>query len=266
MSDGQSQPPASGGAPAGPALQFETAQPIAAAAATVPGAMACANCRQGLTSEYFEVGGQVICPGCRNSIGAALASAGGKERLVLATVYGGGAALVGALIWWGVRAATGYEVGLIAVAVGLLVGFAVRAGSQGRGGRRFQVLAVILTYLGITLNYVPDIIKGIGERADKAASKTADGAEKSAAADAPARSDAPAAKKAPGVLSLFVGLALIVGIAAAAPFLGGASNIIGLLIIGFALWEAWKVNRGMKVVINGPFRIGAVAPPAPGVP
>ena len=32
------------------------------------------------------------------------------------------------------------------------------------------------------------------------------------------------------------------------PFLAGAENIIGLLIIAFALWEAWKFNarRGLS--------------------
>jgi len=42
----------------------------------------------------------------------------------------------------------------------------------------------------------------------------------------------------------------------AAPFLAGAQNLIGLLIIGFALWEAWKFNARRQVPISGPYQIG----------
>jgi hypothetical protein len=65
---------------------------------------------------------------------------------------------------------------------------------------------------------------------------------------------------------------VVIGIAAAAPVLAGAQNIIGILIIGFALWEAWKLNRGVKLVFSGPFAMAPAAqdhdherptPPAP---
>jgi hypothetical protein len=42
----------------------------------------------------------------------------------------------------------------------------------------------------------------------------------------------------------------------------GLSNIIGLLIIAFALWEAWKINRKQAVQFTGPHAIAA-APSAP---
>ena len=38
-----------------------------------------------------------------------------------------------------------------------------------------------------------------------------------------------------------------VQIAVAAPISG--------LIFGFALWEAWKANRGVHLSFNGPFRV-----------
>jgi hypothetical protein len=31
-----------------------------------------------------------------------------------------------------------------------------------------------------------------------------------------------------------------------------------LIIVGFALWEAWKMNRRLMVVFEGPFRINPV--------
>jgi hypothetical protein len=35
------------------------------------------------------------------------------------------------------------------------------------------------------------------------------------------------------------------------------SNVIGLLIIGFALWEAWKLNAHRPLPISGPYQISA---------
>jgi hypothetical protein len=47
----------------------------------------------------------------------------------------------------------------------------------------------------------------------------------------------------------------------AAPFMGGV-GFIGWIIIGIALYEAWKLNR--RVPITGPFRFGgALSVPAP---
>jgi hypothetical protein len=48
----------------------------------------------------------------------------------------------------------GVEIGIIAIAVGYMVGKAVRAGSRGLGGRPQQILAVLLTYFSITTSYV----------------------------------------------------------------------------------------------------------------
>ena len=50
---------------------------------------------------------------------------------------------------------TDSEWGLVGIALGLFVGFAVRKGSGGRGGWRYQALAMALTYLSITASHVP---------------------------------------------------------------------------------------------------------------
>jgi hypothetical protein len=47
------------------------------------------------------------------------------------------------------------------------------------------------------------------------------------------------------------------------PVLGG---IIGLLITGFALWEAWQINKASKLTFNGPYRLANAEGAAPGVP
>jgi hypothetical protein len=39
------------------------------------------------------------------------------------------------------------------------------------------------------------------------------------------------------------------------PFLMGFQNAIGILIIGFALWEAWKLNKRIHFELAGPFQL-----------
>jgi hypothetical protein len=260
-----------------PSLQFETAEPVAAPGApeaTAPAPLTCTSCKQPLTSEYYEASGQTLCPACRQALATAFAAPLGKERFVLSLVYGGVAAVGGGLLWWAVRALTGYEIGLIAVVVGLMVGLAVRAGSLGRGGRRFQILAVCLTYSGVALNYVPDIFKGFAEAARTRPAPTKDDAtagEGAPAAGKPANpvpvatstaasSGATAAEQKPfGVLHFALFLVFVAGLAFAAPFLAGAENVIGILIIGFALWEAWKLNRQAQLAFTGPFQVNSPA-------
>ena len=41
------------------------------------------------------------------------------------------------------------------------------------------------------------------------------------------------------------------------PFLAGLQNILGLFIIGVALYEAWKITRPLRFTIAGPFALAA---------
>ena len=44
-----------------------------------------------------------------------------------------------------------------------------------------------------------------------------------------------------------------------APFLGGFENIIGIIIIGIGLYEAWKLNRRVELTISGPHALASAA-------
>ena len=66
----------------------------------------------------------------------------------------------------------------------------------------------------------------------------------------------------PLALALFV--VVFAGFAYALPVLVGFQQPIGLFIIGFALWEAWKINRRVRLEIQGPYTLGpAEAEPGP---
>ena len=74
---------------------------------------------------------------------------------ITAGVFGLGAGVVGAGIYYAVIAIANLEIGIVAILIGYMVGYAVRKGAGGRGGRRFQVLAVALTYASVALAYTP---------------------------------------------------------------------------------------------------------------
>ena len=254
--------PESASEPLDPELRFDDAP------GDVAIAPACARCSQGIDAEYYEVGGAIVCPACKPALEAEANAGSAGGRLSRALLYGLGGAAAGAALYYAIVALTGYEIGLVAIAVGWMVGRAVQLGSRHRGGRVYQAIAVGLTYIAIVSTYVPYIIDAMEET--PAASATAGDSTsvanllapaESAADDAPAVSDAAAdgtteASAGVGIVQLVMGVGILLLIAMAAPFLAGLENIIGLLIIGFALWQAWQMNRRVPLVITGPYAVG----------
>lgn len=209
----------------------------------------CAQCAVAISGEYWEGDGRLLCGPCVSRFRHGEPGDSAPGRALRATGLGFAAAVVSALVWWGIREATGFEIGLIAIAVGLAVGFGVRIGSKAHGGWFYQALAMALTYLSIVSTYVPPIVHEL----------------RSAATEEVTESDGvPVAREAaPDDIPLGVHIVVACVIAPFAPFLMGFENIIGLALIAFALWEAWRVNKRPVKKIIGPFRLaGADAPPA----
>jgi hypothetical protein len=250
--------------PQGEALQFDHAEPVGPKPAlTVPGGGSpCAVCKRALEGEYYEVNAKTLCGTCRTALQTALASPppGAMKRAILRGI---GAAILGAVLFYAVMAITGYQIGLVGVVVGYGVGIVVRRASGNRGGRRFQVLAVALTYLSIASTNGPEIFKELRDMAAKDHAKTAQVAPASvpsaSATSAPpvASAEPAAASTAPpkplGLGGLVVGLLFVFGIIAVSPFFTG---FFGIVILAIALWEAWRINRAAVLVVRGPFRVG----------
>ena len=247
-------------------LSFDKAEFTEGAA--VPAAE-CDFCKQPLVGSYFVLAGRASCERCKTQYEYDQATGSGSGRFLRASVFGLGAAAAGSALWYAVRVITNYEIGLIAILVGLMVGGAVRAGSRHRGGPLYQALAIALTYFGICAQYVPDIVKAIRNQAAQEQAQTqAPAAPSPAAGQSPAatpvttlvtQASAPAPREAPApsLGGFLMAIGLLLAFAMAAPFLGGFQNLIGILIIGFALYEAWKMNKRVPVAIEGPFRLGS---------
>src|SRR6187431_3334576 len=103
----------------------------------------CAACQRAIPDVYFEAAGRIFCEPCRNAVMTSLEGGSSASRLVKALLFGSGAAAVSAVVWYGITELTGYQLGIVAIAVGFAVGFAVRAGSEQRGGWAYQAIAVL---------------------------------------------------------------------------------------------------------------------------
>ncbi|HEY4260033.1 MAG TPA: hypothetical protein VGM98_07730, partial [Schlesneria sp.] len=64
-------------------------------------------------------------------------------------------------------------------------------------------------------------------------------------------------------LDLVFAILLVAAFMLALPVISWFSQPIGMLIVGFALWEAFKLTRKVELVITGPHNIGHTPDLAP---
>jgi hypothetical protein len=219
-------PPSDDAAP----LQFDRAEFTEA-----PSAPKCSFCQNAIQSVYYDLNARLLCPACREGVGAAMTGGSKSKRALTASMYGFGAAIAGAVLYW-VVSLTGYNIGLIAIAVGWMVGTAVFKGSESRGGRGYQVLAVVLTYLSVAASLAPEVYKAVSAPSSEAAE----------AADAEPLD--------PQVQTIAAVLGTVVMTPAAPVFVALDSPMSGL-IYGFALFEAWRRTKRTELNIAGPFKL-----------
>src|SRR5262245_19160859 len=129
-------------------LQFDRVEAAVPAGTSVT----CAKCNRAITTYYYTVDDTSICSLCKRTL--EIERSRRKAGMMRAALYGMGAAIAGAAIYYGVIAITNLEIGIVALLIGYVVGYAVRSGA-GRGGRRFQLLAAGLTYLSVGMAYSP---------------------------------------------------------------------------------------------------------------
>jgi len=252
-------------------LQFEQAEYDEPEAAR----LSCGSCQTELYDTYFEVNGQPTCERCRWAVEESLSTGSGTGRFAQSLLAGSAAGAVGAALFYGVAALTGYSFGLIAIVVGLLVGFAVRWGCNGRGGWFYQGLAMLLTYVAIVSTYIPGIIEALRDEyrtQEEVAAETVGQVEEVAAdlspGAAPQEKLPPDDTAEPASVSndeiseeeITIGLRLfayaaVLLLAMAAPILMAFESPIGLVIIGIGLYEAWKINKKLVLEVTGPFQV-----------
>ena len=226
----------------------------------------CKSCNQELAGNYFRINGLLACEKCASQL-QAQAPKDTHSAFVRGIIFGTGGAIVGLALYAAFEIATGLIIGYIALAVGWLVGTAIKKGSGGIGGRRYQIAAVALTYAAVSLAAIPvgiaQIIKA-RKATPNAVTAPAQAAPNSASDPNTPESDTPSrppAAPAPVNAIAVIGELLFAGLTS--PFLelsSGVSGIIGLVILFVGVNIAWKMTGAAKLEILGPFK--ATAPPA----
>ncbi len=218
MEAGQSQTP-----------QFATAE----YSANTP-AMECAACHQPIRGSYFQIKSAPVCSACTAKLRAQLPE-DSHAAFVRALLFGIAGALVGLALYVTFALATGLIIGWVSVAVGYIIGKAMHMGSHGVGGRRYQVVAVLLTYFAVSMSAVPIAI------------------EQSRLHH---QTQAQEATTQPAPVSLARTVAALAWVGIASPILDlhdPVHGLIGLIILFVGLRFAWQFTAGRTLNVSGPY-------------
>ena len=183
---------------------------------------------------------------------------------VRALAYGIGAAVIG-MIGYALIAILlqGWVISYMSIGVGWLVGTAMMKGSNGFGGRRYQIAAALLTYAAVSMAAIPIWIHFANEHAQKRQTqeqKLEDEQRELEADSSQQPSDRQSAHASRPQMSLanlgaWLGSVALLGLAS--PFIELRSNglwgAIGLLILFWGIRIAWRLTAGRAFAVYGPF-------------
>lgn len=96
----------------------------------------------------------MACGSCAEKMRGALA-VDTHAAYMCALLYGIGAAVAGMILYAVFEITTGLIIGYVSLAVGWMVGTAMMKGSNGVGGRHYQITAVLLTSAAVSMAAVP---------------------------------------------------------------------------------------------------------------
>jgi hypothetical protein len=233
------------------------------------GSDTCQSCNQALTGLYYRINGSLACERCAEQLKTQLPK-DSHSAFARGLVFGVGGAILGLILYSVFAIVTGIVIGYVSLAVGYIVGKAIKFGSGGIGGRRYQIAALLLTYASVSVSAIPiGISQAIKEkksgpppRAEQSPSQSSPSPGSSASSGAaPAPSSQQPAKPEMNVGAAVIGLVLL---GLASPFLelqDPFHGLIGLVILFVGIRIAWQLTAGPKVDILGPFTAGASSPP-----
>lgn len=241
--------------PTGPTPQFGTAE-------YASGGETCKSCKQPISGSYYRINGMLACERCAQQVQQQIPK-DTHAAYVRAITFGIGAATLGFALFAGFVIVTGITLGYISLAVGFLIGKAMKLGSGGIGGRRYQIAAAVLTYAAVSMAAVPiyfhymnkDKEARLANMAPKPAAPEADSQD--GAVDNPPLAQSPQAPK----MNPWAALGMVALLGLASPFLELQNlfhGLIGLVILFVGIRIAWQLTAGPKLEVLGPFQDGSI--------
>lgn len=240
----------------GPASGSDVPQFSTAEYAHIPGTERCRICSNLISGEYYRVNSQMACSKCAEEARAGQPS-DSHAAFARSLLFGIGGAAAGLILYSTFAIVTGWTIGYLALAVGWLVAKAMMKGSNGIGGRRYQITAVILTYAAISLASIPVIISYAIKNAP---AKTHQSAPANTSApstpDEQASTDQSAEPEHKINWGAAIGQLALYGLAS--PFLElqePGSGIMGLIILFVGLSIAFRLMAAKPLEVDGPFSV-----------
>lgn len=190
----------------------------------------CRICNRLLDAEFYRVNGQMACKIC-----ALQASEGqptdSHAAFLRGLALGVVAAIVALAVYAGFTIVTHIYLGYLALGVGWFIAKAIMKGSNGLGGRHYQIAAALLTYASIALAEIPIALNHILKSPDVHIDLAT-------------------------LLIHFWPRLLWRGLAS--PFLdlqNAFHGIIGLFILFIGIRIAWTMTAAKPLAVDGPYSI-----------
>jgi len=255
--------------------------------------MSCSECHAPMREKYFSMNERPICAKCCPKFARRIKRTDGAGAIWRVGLQGALVALVGAVALVVVITLFPPARIFLLIPIGYYIGKRMMGSLDGYSTRRYQYLAVGLTYLcfliGFTIPAVREQREAITRNAvnrvkmqGTMATQTdaireelaALNAGRGESADPPSDEDSRLAeqaaaqkKAAEDPIGPGPGLALVLLLFS--PFLammqfGMMASAMGVLALGYALYQAWKQTdgQGMLLALSGPFRVGQGPIPA----
>jgi hypothetical protein len=250
----------------------------------------CEKCGHPLEHWYFRVNGAMHCLPCAKSE-RNMGPRDSESAYTRAVLFGGGVAVAVFFLYVALGITTTWAFQYSAIVLGLVTAKMMMIGSKGTGGRRYQWMAVILTYATVSVAAVPIAIdhqnrvnaaiqaqakavnlaeeqQRLEEEFESGASRPLPGAgqagtaQKNPGQKSADGSGAAAKPRASGVVTRPVvapaaafGALLIWGLFS--PLIQAAMTIqggISLISLILGIMIAWRVTAARRMEITGPFR------------
>jgi hypothetical protein len=235
------------------------------------GAETCKSCKQAVTDSYYRVNGMLACERCVGQLKGQIPK-DTHAAFVRGITFGIGGAVIGLVLYSTFSIITGIVLGYISLAVGWIIAKAIKMGSGGIGGRRYQIAAAALTYAAVSMAAIPIYISQMNKGKTQSAPQVQ--TAPSAADPANSNQDQPGASPTPSSqrgssgkpkMNLAAALGMMALLGLASPFLelqDPVHGAIGLVILFVGINIAWRMTAGLKLDILGPFAASAPKPAA----
>ena len=245
---------------------FNSATQLSTVRNAGPGKDRCQFCQLSIAGSYYRVNDAMACISCVENKRTELA-ADKHAAFVRAVAHGVVAAIFGMIAYAAIAILLqGWVISYMSIGVGWIVGTALMRGSNGVGGRRYQIAAAILTYAAVSMAAIPIWIHFGGQRERHQQTQQEQLAEEQRQLEDEsgqphsARPSAPTpapTQKALHVNNVLTWLGRVALLGLASPFIQLSNNPLwggmGLVILLVGIRIAWKIAEGKPFQIFGPF-------------